>query len=72
MGRNRKQPFGYGMEKGKVVIQLGESTWVKHLYQEYNVGVPMRALAEYMQGTGVYYEDGHRRSGKSPADMAFR
>ena len=60
MGRNRKQPFGYGMEKGKVVIQLGESTWVKHLYQEYNVGVPMRALAEYMQGTGVSYEEGKK------------
>lgn len=60
MGRNRKQPFGYGMEKGKVVIQTGESTWVKHLYREYNAGVPMRALAEYMQGTGVSYEEGKK------------
>ena len=57
MGRNRKQPFGYGMEKGKVVIHTGESSWVKHLYREYNAGVPMRALAEYMQGTGVPYEE---------------
>ena len=60
MGRNRKQPFGYGMEKGKVVIHTGESTWVKHLYREYNAGVPMRALAEYMQGTGVTYEEGKK------------
>lgn len=41
------------MESGKVVIHTGESTWVKHLYREYNAGVPMRELAEYMQGTGV-------------------
>lgn len=60
MGRNRKQPFGYGMEKGKVVIHTGESTWVKHLYREYNAGVPMRALAEYMQRTGVSYEEGKK------------
>lgn len=60
MGRNRKQPFGYGMEKGKVVIHTGESTWVKHFYREYNAGVPMRALAEYMQGTGVPYEEGKK------------
>ena len=48
------------MEKGKVVIHTGESTWVKHLYREYNAGVPMRALAEYMQGTGVSYEEGKK------------
>ena len=60
MGRNRKQPFGYGMEKGKVVIHTGESTWVKHLYREYNAGFPMRELAEYMQGTGVPYEEGKK------------
>ena len=60
MGRNRKQPFGYGMERGKVVIHTGESTWVKHLYREYNAGVPMRELAEYMQGTGMPYEEGKK------------
>lgn len=60
MGRNRKQPFGYGMERGKVVIHTGESTWVKHLYREYNAGIPIRELAEYMQGTGVHYEEGKK------------
>ena len=60
MGRNRKQPFGYGMERGKVVIHTEECTWVKHLYREYNTGVPMRELAEYMQGTGVPYEEGKK------------
>ena len=60
MGRNRKQPFGYEMVRGKVVIQTGESTWVKHLYREYITGVPMRALVEYMQGTGIPYEEGKK------------
>lgn len=60
MGRNRKQPFGYGMERGKVVLRIGESTWVKHLYREYTAGVPIRELAVYMQGTGVPYEEGKK------------
>lgn len=60
MGRNRKQPFGYEMERGKVVVHLGESSWAKYLYREYNAGIPMRELAEYMQGTGVIYEEGKK------------
>lgn len=60
MGRNRKQPFGYGMERGKVVIHSGESTWVKHLYREYIAGVSIRELAEYMQGAGVPYDEGKK------------
>lgn len=60
MGRNRKQPFGYAMERGKVVIQTSESTWVMHIYREYNTGIPIRGLAEYMQGTGVPYEEGKK------------
>ena len=60
MGRNRKLPFGYGMERGKVVIHTGESTWVKHLCREYGTGVSIRELAECMQGTGVPYEEGKK------------
>ena len=60
MGRNRKQPFGYGMERGKVVIHSGESTWVKHLYREYIAGVSIRELAEYIQGAGVPYDEGKK------------
>ena len=48
------------MEKGKVVIHVGESSWVKHLYREYISGVSIRVLAEYMQGTGVPYEEGKK------------
>ena len=48
------------MERGKVVIHTGESTWVKHLYREYGTGVSIRELAECMQGTGVPYEEGKK------------
>lgn len=60
MGKNRKQPFGYRMEKGRVIIDSGESTWVRHLYQKYNEGSTVRALKEYMQGTGLPYEIGKK------------
>ena len=60
MGKNRKQPFGYRMEKGRVIIDSGESTWVRHLYQKYNEGSTVRAQKEFMQGTGLPYEEGKK------------
>lgn len=57
MGKNRKQPFGYRMAKGRVEIDAGESTWVRYLYREYNAGTTMRSLKEYMQAAGVPYEE---------------
>lgn len=60
MGKNRKQPFGYKMESGRVVVHTGESTWVRYLFREYNTGASVRALAEYMQGMGFPYDEGKR------------
>lgn len=60
MGKNRKQPFGYKIESGRVVVHTGESTWVRYLFQEYNTGASVRALTEYMQGTGIPYDEGKR------------
>ena len=60
MGKNRKQPFGYKMVKGRVEIDNGESTWVQYLYREYNAGTTMRGLKDHMQGTGVPYEEGKK------------
>ena len=60
MGKNRKQPFGYKMAKGRVEIDAGESTWVRYLYREYNAGTTMRGLKEHMQRTGVPYEEGKK------------
>ena len=58
MGRNRKQPFGYEMELGKVIDNPGEQTWVRYLYREYNAGVTIRVLKDKMQASGVHYEEG--------------
>jgi len=58
MGTNRKQPFGYKMEQGRVVIDPGEASWVKHLFEQYNLGVSIRSLTNEMQRSAVPYDDG--------------
>ena len=32
MGTNRKLPFGYKMESGRVVIDPTEKSWVQYLF----------------------------------------
>ena len=56
MGTNRKQPFGYKMEQGRVVINAVEERWILHLYQKYSLGETIRELTAMMNGTGVYYD----------------
>ena len=33
MGSNRKLPFGYRMEQGRVIVDQEESRWVCHLFR---------------------------------------
>lgn len=56
MGTNRKQPFGYKMEQGRVVINTVEEHWILHLYQKYSLGETIRELTAMMNGTGVRYD----------------
>lgn len=56
MGTNRKQPFGYRIEQGRVVINPAEEPWVLHLYRQYSVGVSIRELTAVMNNTGVPYD----------------
>ena len=58
MGTNRKLPFGYKMEYGKVVIDSTEAHWVLHLYKRYGLGDTIRELMELMNNTGVQYDTG--------------
>lgn len=60
MGTNRKLPFGYKMEQGRVVVNTGEATWVKYLFEQYNLGVSIRFLTNVMHNSSVPY-DGDRR-----------
>ncbi len=58
MGTNRKQPFGYKMEQGRVMIDTGEASWVKHLFKQYNLGVSIRSLTNEMRNSAVSYDGG--------------
>ena len=58
MGTNRKLPFGYKMECGRVVIDPAEAHWVLHLYKRYGQGETIRELTELMNNTGVQYDIG--------------
>lgn len=58
MGSNRKLPFGYKMESGRVVIDSTERSWVLHLFSRYNMGVSIRELTEFMNNTAVRYDPG--------------
>lgn len=58
MGTNRKQPFGYKMEQGRVVIDTGEASWVKHMFEQYNLGVSIRSLTNLMRNSAVPYDGG--------------
>lgn len=56
MGTNRKQPFGYKIEQGRVMINIVEERWILHLYQKYSLGETIRELTDMMNGTGVRYD----------------
>lgn len=56
MGTNRKQPFGYKIEQGQVVIDPVEEHWIQHLYRQYCLGATIRELTEFMNNTGVRYD----------------
>lgn len=56
MGSNRKQPFGYKMELGQIVIHPEEAAAVRYLFREYNQGKSFLELAKTMQKWGVPYD----------------
>lgn len=59
MGSNRKLPFGYRMEQGRVIVDQEESRWVCHLFAQYSKGASYQELAEKMRQSGIPY-DGDR------------
>ena len=56
MGSNRKQPFGYKMELGQIVIHPEEAAAVRYLFREYNQGKSFRDLAKAMVEWGIPYD----------------
>ena len=65
MGTNRKQPFGYTMEFGHIVVHAQEAKWVMHFFLKYNQGASFKELAEMMQENLIEGLDSdHNRSSK--------
>lgn len=55
---NRKQPFGYKITLGEVVIQAEEASVVQQIFKQYLMGESLQKLAEILQEQGVPYDDG--------------
>lgn len=58
MGSNRKQPFGYKIEGGRLVIHPEEEPWVVHIFCRYNSGASFQEIADEMNSVDFPYEQG--------------
>lgn len=58
MASNRKQPFGYKMEWGEIVIQEQEASVVRWIFQTYLAGASYNDLTEALEKGDVPYEEG--------------
>lgn len=58
MASNRKQPFGYKMEWGEIVIQAREASVVRWIFQTYLAGASYNDLIEALEKGDVPYEVG--------------
>ena len=56
MGTNRTQPFGYRMERGKVVIDPDEFRWVVYIYERYIQGASFKQISDTLCCTGIGYD----------------
>lgn len=59
MATIRRQPFGYQLDFGEIVLQETEAETVELIYQKYADGTSFTRLAEMLQEIGVPY-DGQR------------
>ena len=55
---NRKQPFGYKITLGEVVIQTEEARVVQQIFKQYLMGESLQKLADTLREQGVTYDDG--------------
>ena len=56
MGTNRKQPFGYQMDFGRVVTCPKEAEWVRYIFRQYNQGASFKEITDAMRGFGISYD----------------
>ena len=55
---NRKQPFGYQMALGEIVIQDSEAKMVQEIFCRYIAGESLRELTEKLRHQDVPYDEG--------------
>lgn len=55
---NRKQPFGYKITMGEVVIHKEEANVVQQIFKQYLMGESPQRLADALQEKGIVYDDG--------------
>lgn len=55
---NRKQPFGYKIALGEIVIQVEEARVVQQIFKQYLMGESLQSLSDALQEQGVAYDDG--------------
>ena len=53
---NRKLPFGYHMELGKIVPHPPEAVLVKHVFQAYIAGESYNSLVEWLREQKIPYD----------------
>lgn len=55
---NRKQPFGYKIAMGEVVLHTEEARVVQQIFKQYLMGESLQRLADTLQEQGIVYDDG--------------
>ena len=55
---NRKQPFGYKMALGKIVIQESEAKLVQEIFLRYIAGESLNELTESLHQQDIPYDEG--------------
>lgn len=55
---NRKQPFGYKITMGEVVIHKEEANVVQQIFKQYLMGESLQIIADALREQGVIYDDG--------------
>ena len=55
---NRKQPFGYKMSRGEIVIQEAEAKLVQEIFHRYIAGESLNELTEALRQQDIPYDEG--------------
>lgn len=54
---NRKQPFGYKMEMGQIVLHSQEAEVVRHIFEQYIAGATYNSLVAELSKQPIHYDE---------------